>query len=256
MPGDEGSRPAVEEDVVPAEAAGRPPWVRRVAVVGILLGAAGASYAFARSPFFALKSIRVAGIRHISQERVVREAGLAEGENVLWLDAGAMEVRLERDPWIETATVARSLPRGVTVQIVERSPVAAIERGGIFEIVAADGVTLTTAGGAPGLPVIRSGGEQRGAIPTGPLAALAALDPKTRAEVRVASTTGGGMIVLRLLSGTRVVLGGANDLQDKASALGAVLTYERAHHVRFVEVDVRYPGAPRARLPGGSSVRV
>src|SRR6266446_2882064 len=97
------------------------------------------------SPIFESDAIRVTGTSHLTQEKVVRIAGLANGTNVFFLNTGAIASRLERQPWIAQATVTRSLPSTVVIAIRERAAVGAMGDGGSYDLVAADGTVLRTA---------------------------------------------------------------------------------------------------------------
>jgi hypothetical protein len=61
-----------------------------------------------------------------------------------------------------------------------------------------------------------------------------------------------GAVTLELRSGTTVRIGTATQLRSKAGALTAMLAFGTENEIRFVSVDLRFPGAPSARLSDGS----
>lgn len=103
----------------------------RVAL-GVAIVAAGvlaAVYArryVTQSPRFALKDLRVEGNHRRTREQIAELAGLTLGQNVVELDLEAVRARLEKDPWIERATILRRLPASVAIDVIERDAAAII----------------------------------------------------------------------------------------------------------------------------------
>jgi cell division protein FtsQ len=101
-----------------------------------------------QSPRFALKDLRIEGNHHRTREQIVALAGIALGQNVVELDLEAVRARLERDPWIERATIMRRLPASVAIDVIERDAGAivalpsgtwlATARGDLFKKIEAD----------------------------------------------------------------------------------------------------------------------
>lgn len=95
-------------------------------LVGVLIVAAGVFAAVharryvTHSPRFSLKDLRIEGGKHRTKEQLAATAGLALGQNVVELDLEAIKARLEKDPWIEKATITRKLPSTITVDVWER----------------------------------------------------------------------------------------------------------------------------------------
>jgi cell division protein FtsQ len=230
---------------------GRPWWRGRLAVAaGAAVLVALAVLAFLRSPVFAAHDITVVGEHRLTQQRVLRIAGIAEGQNVVTFDAEEARRRLEADPWVASAEVSRRLPDTIAVRITERVSVGAIETHQGWEVVAADGVILETPSRQPRLPTITA------TIPGDDVATLGArllgaMAPALRSEVGSLTVGVDGLVRLVLRGGVTVAYGGADEAVEKAQALAAVLTWaERAHaHVQVIDVSV--PGAPTARLAGG-----
>ena len=78
--------------------------------------------------------------RERTERRVVLETlGVVRGQPILAFDPHAAQARLERLPWVRSATVARRLPAAIHVRLIERRPLAlwqfqgrisVIDRGG------------------------------------------------------------------------------------------------------------------------------
>src|SRR5438093_1020200 len=114
-------------------------WIVVAVVATALL--AGAWW-ITRSPVFAARRVDVTGTSHLTRGAVIRLADVHHGTNVFWLNTGAVRRRLERDPWIASAQVSRSLPSTITIRIDERRLAAVMADGSGYRIVASDGTIL------------------------------------------------------------------------------------------------------------------
>jgi cell division septal protein FtsQ len=72
-------------------------------------------------------SVYVKGQRFLSEGEVRELLGPAVGENILKLDLKALQARLMTSPWVAEASVKRTLPDTLHVEIVERVPLALAE---------------------------------------------------------------------------------------------------------------------------------
>jgi len=229
-----------------------PAWARWALAVAIAVAIPGATYLFSRSAFFAIDEIRVMGNAHLTSARVIREAGIAPDANVLSVDLESVEARLERDPWIASATVQRSLPGTITILVDERVAVVAVERSGAFDLIASDGTVLGSGARASRLPVIAFSTALPQPSPVGAASTVAALDPVARVLVTSVEVDAMGAVTLELRSGTTVRIGTPTQLRSKAEALAAMLAFATENEIRFVSVDLRFPSAPSAQLSDGS----
>lgn len=232
-----------------------PRWQRvGAAALGLCLAAlAVAGLVVGRSSVFAVDRIRVLGEDHLRAAEVVRRSGIVPGTNLLFLDARAVERRIEADPWVRDAVVSRTFPSTVTIRVVERDPVAVVERNGGAVLVASDGTELGPGPPDPGLPLLTAERDAPGggaAVPaTGaPARALAALPPGLRARVREVAVLPDGGLRLRLASGTRVLFGGPDRAVEKGRVLRSILRWAEGEGVALATVDVRAPWAPSASV--------
>ncbi len=131
----------------------------QAAAVGIL-AVVGAWTAWQR--VFASDRLRVGKLEvrgsHFLSEGEVRElVGPAVGENILGLDIAALKARLRASPWVADATVTRTLPDTVRVEIRERVPLALAELDRLY-LMDGDGGLIDIYGpktGAFDLPIVR-----------------------------------------------------------------------------------------------------
>jgi cell division protein FtsQ len=209
---------------------------------------AALAFGLTYSPLFGARHIDVEGNNELSTADVMSLAGVAPGTNVAHLDTGAVAVRLEQSPWIESARVTRDLPSTIAIQVQERLPLAAVERG---DVVGPEGVVLPGAE-ATGLPVLRVA--HGGADVAEAAAVLSAMAPVLRARVVAVEVAADGRIVVRLHAEVPAVFGPPGDEAAKAAALRSVIGWANDHHVRLASVDLTVPSAPAATLADGSTV--
>src|SRR5688500_2811600 len=96
------------------------PWAIGGAVaVALVTGSVALSY----TSLFGARTVEVEGEERLGPNQVMRLAQVEIGTNVLHLDEGMAEARLEQEPWIRDATVRTSLPGTISISIRERAPV-------------------------------------------------------------------------------------------------------------------------------------
>jgi cell division protein FtsQ len=202
---------------------------------------------------FAAKDIELRGSHDIPRAEILSLARVNQRSNVFHLDARAVERRLRRDPRIVEAHVIKSLPDRLTIEIVQRMPVAVT--GTPETLVGADGVVIGPADDAVDLPALIA--PDGGPLATGALSAAAAtagaLDPGLRRAVDAVVVGSDGGVVVRLAAGFSASFGDASDLDAKAASLGALLSWIRERGVTVVSADLTVPGSPTAQLEAGST---
>ena len=82
--------------------------------------------------YFALRDIRVNGADRISQDRVLHQAALKPGQNILSVNLSVVRKRLLAHPWISEAAVERVIPSGLRITIEEHRPLAILDVGRRF----------------------------------------------------------------------------------------------------------------------------
>jgi cell division septal protein FtsQ len=79
-----------------------------------------------RNPAFGVQQVDLQTDGVISLEQLRRWAGVKAGDNLLALDLSAVKRRLEMNPWIQTVSVERIVPRTLRIRVSEREPLAQI----------------------------------------------------------------------------------------------------------------------------------
>ena len=159
--------------------------------------------------------LEVRGSHFLSEADVRDLLGPALGENILSLDIAELTSRLRSSPWVAGATVARSLPDTLRVQVRERTPLALAEVERLY-LMDGDGVLIDVYGPRTAgfdLPIVRGlakadeGSRRERAHRAGEL--LADLGP-LGAEVSEVEVDGEGAVRVVLRgSGETLLMGGA-----------------------------------------------
>jgi cell division protein FtsQ len=109
------------------------------------------------SPRFAITAIEIRGAQHADVDALRARLSTRVGDNVFRADTGADTLAALNDPWIASASVSRSLPHTLVVDVTERTAVALVDLGGLY-LVDANGHPFKRArverGDGAGLPVV------------------------------------------------------------------------------------------------------
>lgn len=221
-----------------------------VGAIGLCILAA-AAVGVTRSRVFELRSLTVTGNAHLTSAQVASIGGVTSNTNVLWLSSGALERRLESNPWIKEARISRTLPSFLSIAIVERIPAAVL--AGPRLLVSSDGVVLERAEATTALPVIEADVRGAGALARIPsdlpaLRIVRALPVDLLARVARVGFDRSDRLTLTLREGTRVILGNGEAGDAKAAALRALLRWIDRNDIRVAYINLTVPTAP-AILP-------
>jgi cell division protein FtsQ len=222
--------------------------LRKVAVLGVLVVLVAGAAGLTRTPLLDLDTIAVEGAATLGADQiraVVADAGVRPGQPLLDLDAGRAEAALEALPGIEEAHVTRHWPGSITIEVVERVPVAAMTVAGGIALVGADGIVVDVQPGPSALvavdgPSTLAPGDRVDA--TALLAVAAALPDSVRALVSGIGEAGDGGVELRLAAGGVARLGSADRLAEKLVALQTMLT--EVDTTCLAILDLQVPSAP------------
>jgi cell division protein FtsQ len=202
---------------------------------------AGAVWLVFFSSVLAVRNVQVAGVRTVPVDAVSEVAAVPLGEPLARVDVDQVRERVERLPVVEHADISRSWPHTVSIEVTERTPVAAVRSGGAYRLIDAEGVMYRSVS-QPGkrLPVMTIGTQPAVAHDAATEAASVMATLPHRLAKRVSAVDADTMdsIELRLQDGRRVVWGSAESSQTKARVLSALL------HRKAQVYDVSVPGSP------------
>jgi cell division protein FtsQ len=236
--------------------AARPPSARitrRLALLALLALCLGAAYMlwFRDSSFVRVERVTVTGLTGTDAAR--ERAGViaaAKGMTTLHYDEAALRRALGAGATVEAVHVTPDFPHGLSIEVVEKAPVAVLDHGSERVAVGSGGVLLPDVRPIPrALPTI-----DVGALPSGPrlghgrarrLVTAAATAPiALRARVLALRELPGKGLVAFLRSGPQVILGAATDLSAKWTTAAAILADAESRGATYI--DVRLPDRPVA----------
>lgn len=217
-------------------------------LAGIALAAAlvltGGWLWFRDSQFVRVDEVHVVGLSS-SEERAIRSAveGAALDMTTLHVREDDLREAVERFPTVADVRADADFPRTLTVEVVEREPVAVVEAAGARVPVGAGGLLMRGVRAGDDLPTVEAdrlapGGRVTDRAVLGAVSVLAAAPPELRARVELAHSTSRGL-VLEMREGPDLIFGGPSRPRAKWAAAVRVL----AHHTSAgaLYLDLRVP---------------
>ena len=83
---------------------------------------------------FTVRSIVVRGNQQTTAEEIIALAGAKTGVDIFEADLGAMAQAVHRHPWVAKASVSRSFPSTLKIDITERRPLGLVAAGDLFAV--------------------------------------------------------------------------------------------------------------------------
>ena len=221
--------------------------------MGVAVALLAAAWWITRSPAFDVDHVRVEGATRTGEAAVLAAIDIRRGDALLSADVEGAARALASLPWVATADVRRSWPGSVSIDIVERVPIAAIAANGTGWVLVDRGGRQLSLEEAPALELVRVAGQPiapalgspAGERYRGAIDLAAATPPSMRPAITAIWPQRDGTIEasVQLPSGTATARVGVPDqLEAKLVALAAVL--ERADLANVRIIDLRVPGAP------------
>jgi cell division septal protein FtsQ len=101
-----------------------------VSVVGVI--AYDLYGVLARSTFLRLEQIEVGALKRLTRDEVIAIAGVRPGDDMFSLRLRRIGGELAKNPWVEKVKVRRYFPHTLTIDLVEREPVAVVNMGYLY----------------------------------------------------------------------------------------------------------------------------
>lgn len=241
--------PVAEEVELTRKRFARRQWARRwlawrvvLAVVLSVLAVVGGIWLVFFSSVLAIDGVEVEGNRLLSESAVREAAAVPTGEPLARADLEAIAARIEGLPAVASVDVSRAWPDKILVQVVEREAVAVIDDDGRFRGMDADGVVFREFSTLPkSLPRLRIAPDTRGEAMAEGAAVVGVLPADIVSKIDYVDVKTIDEITLHLRDGRLVVWGSADESEQKARVLDALLRH------RFDVYDVSVPGQPTTR---------
>ena len=218
--------------------------VRALVVVLAVAGLAAAGWMYLRdSSLVRVRDVYIVGVSS-SQETQIRAAlrQAATEMTTLNLDEERLQLAVKRFPSVAEVRAETDFPRALTIEVVEREPVAAVDLGGVRVPVGAGGLLMRGVRADEELPTLRAsriapGGRVKDDRGLASLAVLAAAPVPLRERVE-RTWWGPRGLMLDLRSGPDLVFGSARQVKTKWAAAARVLAEPSAAGATYLDVRV------------------
>ena len=199
------------------------PWA---VAAGLVLIVAALLWIVYGTSVLGVRAVRVVGTQMLSATDVERAAAVEMKEPLARVDLSAVRARVQRLAPVDRAIVSRSWPSTVLVEVIERTPVAAVPAGGQYLLIDDDGVLFRTVSTVPdGLPMARLAAPSPGDVNTrAALTVLSALSDELREQLVAISVAAPARIQLELREGRTVVWGDDTASDTKSKVATALLS--------------------------------
>ncbi|MFN8039270.1 MAG: FtsQ-type POTRA domain-containing protein [Acidimicrobiales bacterium] len=223
---------------------------RRVLLALLVVVAVGAAaFGLSRTPLLDVDDLGITGAAQTPADQVVAAAGIQLGQPLVGVDEGSAAARVERLPWVRSASVTRGWDGHVGIDVTERTAELQMADGaGGFLALDGDGRVLGAgARPAPGVPAV----EGLAPAPVGTtvdprvrdaVTVARALPPSLRTRVTAIRLLDRGAIELGLRPAGRVRFGPAEAVPAKVQAL--VTIFGQVDLRDLCGIDLRVPEAP------------
>lgn len=91
---------------------------------------------------FDIEAVTIAGLSELTESNVLAVAGIGPRNSLAFLDVAKVRERLRSLPLVKEASVTKLYPNRLLIEIEERQPFALWQKGGVVNVVAADGAPL------------------------------------------------------------------------------------------------------------------
>ncbi len=217
-------------------------WRRWLVDAAVLAAVAAVAWIVLISSWLGVHTVLVKGTGATPDAAVVRAAAIAAGTPLARVDLTHVRARVEAIPTVASASVTRSWPNTIVVQVAERRPVATVFRDGSWRLLDSTGVIyLTTPARDPALPVVELDGLPGPQTLPQLAAVLKALPPDLLSRTGRLRAASMDSITLLLKDGRQVQWGSAAESAQKAAVLAVLL------HGKAQAIDVSVPSHPATR---------
>ena len=188
-------------------------------VLGIVVG-----LAVYLLPIFRVNNIEITGNEHSSEEQVEEAAGVPQGSNLLRVNAHETALKVSDLPWVDKATVGRSLPNTLVIELEERVVAAFVD--------AEDGPHLIDTKGRefiidqPPAEAVEITGEWTSVTLSDPVEVLSAIPTELRTRIARLDVVEPFVMRVHMDDGRTITWGANEDNKNKARALATVLQME------------------------------
>ncbi|WP_127501345.1 cell division protein FtsQ/DivIB [Actinoplanes solisilvae] len=204
---------------------------------GVLLLVGGVIWVVTGTPVLGVRQVEVVGAQLLTPIEVEQAAAVPDRQPLARVDLDGVRARVRALPPVERVVVRRSWPSTLVVEVVERTPVAAVPQRGQFSVIDRAGVPYRLVKEQPrGLPLVQVDSPGPSDVNTrSALTVLGALSEELREQVVAISVRTPAQIRLQLRKDRTVVWGDDTQSETKSQVATALLKQKGQ------EIDVSAP---------------
>jgi len=226
--------------------------LRWFTIVGIAIAAILVVLLLLTSPILSIRSVDVEGNVYANPTLLGEVISDLKGEPILTADLHGAELRLRAIPWVRDVEISTHLPSRVTIQIVEREPIAFYRAvDGFNRVIDRDGRVLDVIEGDPvdyfpirGTGPNLSAGDSVGQPFLGAAQLINALPAELSVRLIAMSVSAEGDVSMSLIDEVEVLFGRPDDFQVKL--VGVVNEIKKQGSNKYATIDVS-SGEPSVR---------
>ena len=233
-----------------------------IVVAAVLLVIFGSIFVY-RSDLFHVNNVQINGVSHLTSQEITEIAAVPADSTLLRLDAAGIKQRLEDNAWVQSATIHRSLPDTIVIDVTERTPGAVVRINDKQTwVISTDRSWLSAAteddwnndmriidvSNSIAQPV--SGSECTDGGIKNALAILDGISDDLKSQIQSISAESSIKTSLNLKNGITVAFGDSSNIQLKEAAINELLS-QYAGKISYI--NVRVPASPTYRTLDATS---
>ena len=233
-----------------------------IVVAAVLLVIFGSIFVY-RSDLFHVNNVQINGVSHLTSQEITEIAAVPADSTLLRLDAAGIKQRLEDNAWVQSATIHRSLPDTIVIDVTERTPGAVVRINDKQTwVISTDSSWLSAAteddwnndmriidvSNSSAQPV--SGSECTDGGIKNALAILDGISDDLKSQIQSISAESSIKTSLNLKNGITVAFGDSSNIQLKEAAINELLS-QYAGKISYI--NVRVPASPTYRTLDATS---
>lgn len=233
-----------------------------IVVAAVLLVIFGSIFVY-RSDLFHVNNVQINGVSHLTSQEITEIAAVPADSTLLRLDAAGIKQRLEDNAWVQSATIHRSLPDTIIIDVTERTPGAVVRINDKQTwVISTDSSWLSAAteddwnndmriidvSNSIAQPV--SGSECTDGGIKNALAILDGISDDLKSQIQSISAESSIKTSLNLKNGITVAFGDSSNIQLKEAAINELLS-QYAGKISYI--NVRVPASPTYRTLDATS---
>lgn len=95
-----------------------------------------------KSDFFNINSISVKGNKNLSKEKILQTSSIIQGENIFRISTKDAEEEILKLAYIKSVEVKRKLPKGITIEVLERKEKLLVKNISMFHVIDGEGIVV------------------------------------------------------------------------------------------------------------------